>query len=195
MSILSPRQTRHPEGLTKTSGREFQLEEQIAHGFAQLDKTLFTLQYKATGAAAAASDPLSFLRAILTPTPSSRPSLLSEVTSTGITKVDPRGQWILAIGVEDELLPGKLTGYGRQGRDVVARKRQVESLMEEGQSEILSALGAEDADDLEQGARDVQDGLTDAAKEERKKARRAAAHAKKEEARRQGWKSDLFDLQ
>lgn len=137
---------------------------------------------------------MSFLRAILTPTPSTSPSLLTEVTSTGITKVDPKGQWILAIGVEEELLPGKLTGLGRQGRDVVGRKRQVESLMEEGQSEILSALGAEDAEDLEQGARQVGEGLTDAAKEERKKALRAAAKAKKEEQRRQGWKSDLFNL-
>jgi len=108
--------------------------------------------------------------------------------------VDPKGQWILAIGVEDELLPGKLTGLGRQGRDVVGRKRQVESLMEEGQSEILSALGAEDAEDLEEGARQTAEGLTDAAKEERKKAIRAARHAKKEEQRREGWKSQLFDL-
>lgn len=170
------------------------LEEQIAHGFAELDKTLFKLQYKATGAAYAASNPLSFLRAIITPSPSTGPSLLTEVTSTGITKVDPRGQWILAIGVEDELLPGRLTGYGLQGRDVVGRKRQVESLMEEGQAEILDAVGADDAEDLEDGARQTVDGLTDAAKEERKKAIRAAKHAKKEELRRQGWKSDLFDL-
>ncbi|GAA6024258.1 hypothetical protein JCM11491_006377 [Sporobolomyces phaffii] len=170
------------------------LEEQIAHGFAQLDKTLYTLQYKATGAAAAAADPLSFLRAILTPVPSTGPSLLTEVTKTGITKVDPKGQWILAIGVEDELLPGRLTGLGLQGRDVVGRKRQVESLMEEGQAEILDAVGADDAEDLEDGARQTAGALSDAAKEERKKAKRAAAHAKKEELRRQGWKSELFDL-
>lgn len=66
--------------------------------------------------------------------------------------------------------------------------------MEEGQAEILSALGAEDAEDLEDGARQVGDALGDAADEERKKARRAAKHAKKEEQRRSGWKSPLFDL-
>ncbi|GAA5971347.1 hypothetical protein JCM3765_007011 [Sporobolomyces pararoseus] len=197
------RESAHPirNWLARSAVRSFMevkikqvLEEQIAHGFAQLDKSLFALQYKATGAAYAASNPLSFLRAILTPTPSTSPSLLTEVTSTGITKVDPKGQWILSIGVEEELLPGKLTGLGRQGRDVVGRKRQVESLMEEGQSEILSALGVEDAEDLEQGARQVGEGLNDAAKEERKKAIRAAAKAKKEEQRREGWKSQLFDL-
>lgn len=155
---------------------------------------MFKLKYKAAGAAYAAADPLSFIRAILTPTSLGSSSLISEVSKTGITKVDAKGQWILAIGVEDELLPGRLTGLGQQGRDVVGRKRQVESLMEEGQAEILSALGAEDAEDLEDGARQVGDALGDAADEERKKARRAAYHAKKEEQRRSGWKSPLFDL-
>ncbi|GAA5930367.1 uncharacterized protein JCM15063_004786 [Sporobolomyces koalae] len=200
---IAIRQSSHPirNWLARGAVRSFMevkikevLEEQIAHGFAQLDRSLFTLQYKATGAAAAAADPLSFLRAILTPTPTTAPSLVSQVTSTGITKVDPKGQWILAIGVEDDLLPGRLTGLGRQGRDVVGRKRQVESLMEEGQAELLDAVGADDAEDLEEGARQTVDGLTDAAKQERKKALRAAKHAKKAELRRSGWKSDLFDL-
>ncbi|GAA5912574.1 uncharacterized protein JCM6883_005309, partial [Sporobolomyces salmoneus] len=197
------RQSQHPirNWLARGAVRSFMeikikevLEEQIAHGFAQLDKTLYDLKLKSSGAAYAASDPLSFIRAILTPVPSTSPSLLTEVTSTGITKVDPKGQWILAIGVEDELLPGRLTGLGRQGRDVVGRKRQVESLMEEGQAEVLEALGAEDAEDLQEGAEEIRDGVNDAVREERKKARRAAQHAKKEEERRQGWKSELFDL-
>lgn len=170
------------------------LEEQIAHGFAELDKTLFTLQYKAVGAAAAASDPLSFVRAILTPTSIGGPSLISEVSTTGITKVDPKGQWILAIGVDEELLPGRLTGFGRQGRDVVGRRRQVESLLEEGQHEVLEALGADDAEDLEEGARQTADAVGDAVDEERRKAKRAAYHAKKEELRRNSWKSELFNL-
>jgi len=200
---IAIRQSAHPirNWLARGAVRSFMeikvkevLEEQIAAGFAELDKTLFKLKYKAAGAAYAAADPLSFIRAMLTPTSLGSSSLISEVSKTGITKVDAKGQWILAIGVEDELLPGRLTGLGQQGRDVVGRKRQVESLMEEGQAEVLSALGAEDAEDLEDGARQVGDALGDAADEERKKARRAAYHAKKEEQRRSGWKSPLFDL-
>ncbi|GAA6064020.1 hypothetical protein JCM10212_005503 [Sporobolomyces blumeae] len=197
------RQSAHPirNWLARGAVRSFMevkvkevLEEQIAHAFAELDKTLFTLKYKAAGAAYAAADPLSFLRAVLMPTSIGGSSIISEVTSTGITKVDPKGQWILAIGVEEELLPGRLTGLGKQGRDVVGRKRQVESLMEEGQAEVLEALGADDAEDLEAGARQTADAVGDAIDEERKKARRAAYHAKKEEQRRSGWKSDAFDL-
>ncbi|GAA5926641.1 hypothetical protein JCM1841_003190 [Sporobolomyces salmonicolor] len=166
------------------------LEEQIAAGFQQLDQQLFLLQYKATAARTAAPDPLAFLRAIFAPTSSG--SLVDEITSTGITKVGPKGEYILAIGVEEELLPNRLTGLGKYGKDVVGKKRAVESLMEEGRAELGEAIGAtgESVEDLERAGRDVGEALDD----EARKLQRAKERQRKEEGRRDGWKSEAFDF-
>ncbi|GAA5872596.1 hypothetical protein JCM1840_004849 [Sporobolomyces johnsonii] len=166
------------------------LEEQIAAGFQQLDQQLFLLQYKATAARAAAPDPLAFLRAIFAPTSSG--SLVDEITSTGITKVGPKGEYILAIGVDEELLPNRLTGLGKQGRDVVGKKRAVESLMEEGRAELGEAIGAagESVEDLERAGRDVGEALD----EEGRKLQRVKERQRKEEERKDGWKSEAFDF-
>ncbi|GAA5902285.1 hypothetical protein JCM5296_003972 [Sporobolomyces johnsonii] len=166
------------------------LEEQIAAGFQQLDQQLFLLQYKATAARAAAPDPLAFLRAIFAPTSSG--SLVDEITSTGITKVGPKGEYILAIGVDEELLPNRLTGLGKQGGDVVGKKRAVESLMEEGRAELGEAIGAagESVEDLERAGRDVGEALD----EEGRKLQRVKERQRKEEERRDGWKSEAFDF-
>ncbi|GAA5911445.1 hypothetical protein JCM6882_005004 [Rhodosporidiobolus microsporus] len=167
------------------------LEEQIAAGFRELDKSFYLLQYKAAGARAAAPDPLAYLRAILTPTASSG-SLVDEITSTGITKVGPKGEWVLAIGVEEELLPGRRTALEREGTDIVSRKRQVESLLEEGRAEVIGAVheAAGSAEDLEEAGYAVGEAVD----EEGRRATRAKERREREERRRDGWKSQAFDL-
>ncbi|GAA5973038.1 hypothetical protein JCM11641_000376 [Rhodosporidiobolus odoratus] len=167
------------------------LEEQIASAFKELDKQIYLLQYKAAGARAAAPSPLAYVRAILTPTASSG-SLVSDITSTGITKVGPKGEWVLAIGVEEELLPGRRTALGRDGTDVVSRKRQVESLIEEGRSELIGAVheAAGSAEDLEEAGYAVGEAVD----EEGRRAQRAHERRLREERKRSGWKSQAFDL-
>ncbi|GAA6038844.1 hypothetical protein JCM8097_002924 [Rhodosporidiobolus ruineniae] len=169
------------------------LEEQIAAGFKELDKSLYLLQYKAAGARAAAPDPLSYLRALLTPTSvGSSGSLVDEVTSTGITKTGPKGEFILAIGVDETILPGRQTALERRGEDVVSRKRQVESLLEEGRAELVGAVheAAGSAEDLEQTGYAVGEAVD----EESRRARRAAQRREREERKRDGWRSQAFDL-
>jgi hypothetical protein len=150
------------------------------------------------GASGAAADPIAYFRGIFNTGYSSplSPSLITEVSKTGIQKVGPRGEWVLAIGVEEELLPGKRTLLGRKGEDVVSRKRQVESLAEEGRAELVGAAqeAGASSDNLEQVGQEVSANLDEAAQEARHQARREAHRRKREELRRDGWKSDAFDL-
>lgn len=156
------------------------LESQIGEAFKSLDFELYGLQQRAIGAGRAAPDPLAYLRAILTPSSTSS-SLGLNVKEYGITKVGAGGASVLAIGVDEELLPGKLTGLGAMGKDVVARKRAIEGLAEEGRA------GLEDARDVANGiGRDLEqegDRLGDEYDQQRR-----------EEARRNGWKSDAFNF-
>ncbi|KWU45594.1 Proteophosphoglycan ppg4 [Rhodotorula sp. JG-1b] len=174
------------------------LEEQFASAFQALDKQLYDLHIKSLGASGAAADPIAYFRGIFNTGYSSplSPSFITEVSKTGIQKVGPRGEWVLAIGVEEELLPGKRTLLGRKGEDVVSRKRQVESLAEEGRAELVGAAqeAGASSDNLEQVGQEVSANLDEAAQEARHQARREAHRRKREELRREGWKSDAFDL-
>lgn len=137
------------------------------------------MSLKASGARLASPDPLTFLRAIFTPT---GPSSVSSVSSTGITRVGPKGAWILAIGVDEALLPGVTTGLSYQGRDVVSRKRNVESLIEEGRHEV---------EQVREQAEGVLEEVSDEAQRIRDEEHRDRA---KEESRRDGWRSEAFSL-
>ncbi|KAI5479498.1 hypothetical protein MNV49_003440 [Pseudohyphozyma bogoriensis] len=154
------------------------MEEKIGELFEAADLAAFKVQQRAIAANAAAPNPMAYLQALFTP--SSASSALS-FTNTGLTKVGPQGAWILAVGVEEELLPGKRTALGRKGDDVVAKKRTAESLMEEGQSAF-----EEGVDKARQAAYDAQD--------EVEKLEEEYDDAKASETRRDGWKSSAFDL-
>ncbi|BGP35560.1 hypothetical protein JCM10296v2_007401 [Rhodotorula toruloides] len=171
------------------------LEEQIAVAFKEMDRQFFLLQVKSAGAAGAASDPLAYIRGILN-TSGSSSSLVDEVTNTGIRKVGPHGEWVLQVGIEDELLPGKRTALQRKGEDITSRKHSVERLLEEGRAELIGAsreAGAS-ADNLEQVGYEVEASVGEAVDEESRKARKIAKRRQREEERREGWKSEAFDL-
>ena len=166
-----------------------QLEEQIGELFKSADREFWAFQQRAIGAGRAAPDPLAYLRAIFTP---SGTSSLTEVKSTGITKVGPNGEYILAIGVDEELLPGRRTGLGRKGKDVVARKRNVESLIEEGRASLEETAdqAAATARDLGQRAAEFGDELN----EHGERIRREFSEQEWQDARSTGWQSDAFDF-
>lgn len=108
-------------------------------------------------------------------------STFTEVTSTGVTKVGPKGEWILAVGVEEELLPGRRTGLQVKGADIVSRKHAVEEIVEEGLSEY----------------REIRDTVEGAVEEVRDEADRIAFEAERKarvEKRRNSWRSPAFDL-
>ncbi|BGP20335.1 hypothetical protein JCM10213_007112 [Rhodosporidiobolus nylandii] len=169
------------------------LEEQIASGFKALDQQFYILQYKSAGARAAAPDPLAYVRALLTPTHTGD-SLVDQVSSTGITKIGPKGEWVLAIGVEEELLPGRRTGLQRaEETDVVSRKHQTESLMEEGRAELVGAV--HEAAGSAESVAEAGYAVDEAVDEETRRARKALRRREREERQRDGWKSDAFDLQ
>jgi len=155
------------------------MEEQAGHVFKQLDTELFKLQHRAAGAYGAAPDPAAYLRALFVPSLSGSSGVT--VKDTGITKVGPNGEYILAIGVEEELLPGKLTGLGLKGEDIASRKRQVESYLDDGRSDAeraqrrLDFIGAEVGDKADQLALEFDQREAD-------------------ERRTEGWRSDAFNL-
>lgn len=127
----------------------------------------------------AAADPLAFLRGVFAP---SSKSTFTSVTSTGVTKVGPKGEWILAVGVEEELLPGRRTGLQVKGADVVSRKHAVEEIVEEGLSEFR-----EIRDTVEGAVEEVRDEADRIAFEAKRKARAEARDAN-------GWRSQCFDI-
>lgn len=137
------------------------------------------MSLKASGAALAAPDPLTFLRALFTPT---GPSGVSAVSATGVTRVGPKGAWILAIGVDEALLPGVTTGLSYQGKDVVSRKRNIEGLMEEGRAELAEVR--EQAQGVYEEVREEAERIVDEEHHDRLK----------QEQRRNGWKSDSFSI-
>ncbi|KAK4700151.1 hypothetical protein P7C70_g6097, partial [Phenoliferia sp. Uapishka_3] len=153
------------------------LEEQITHLFESGDVAFYALQQRAIGAGRAAPDPLTYLRAVFMPSGAGSDV---DVRDTGITKVGPQGEYILAIGVEEQLLPGK-TGLGMQGKDIATRKRNVEGLMEEGKAS------------LEQ-ARETAEGVVEDIAEEGDRLADKLAEKERDERGDDGWKSDAFDL-
>jgi hypothetical protein len=155
-----------------------QLEEQIGVLFKQADRSLYDLNQKAAGARLAAPDAFTFVRALLTPTSGAG---VTSVTSTGITKVGSKGEFILAIGVDEELLPGRKTGLGRKGQDVVGKKRAAESLIEEGRGQWEA---------LREQAEEVEEEVG----EEAERLRREMRTKEREERSKDGWKSDAFDV-
>ncbi|GAA6005836.1 uncharacterized protein JCM10292_004655 [Rhodotorula paludigena] len=171
------------------------LEDQFSEAFKALDKQLYLLHYKSLGAYGAAPNPLAYVRGLLN-TGASSSSLYDEVTSTGIRKVGPKGEWVLSVGVEEELLPGKRTLLGRKGEDIVGRKRSTEALLEEGRNELVGAAreAGVSVDSLRGEAYEVGDALDEAVDSETRNARKAASRRKREEVRKDGWKSDAFDL-
>ena len=98
-----------------------------------------------------------------------------------MTKIGADGNSILAIGVNEELLPGKLTGLGLQGKDVVARKKGLENLAEEGRSTYEQAV-------------DTVEGVVEDLDEERERLGDEFEDRRRAEERKNGWKSSAFDL-
>lgn len=159
------------------------LQEFIGSAFASFDRELFVLQQRAIGVGHGAPDLASYLQAIFSVPFAGAGDAGVEATSDGmgITKISKDGDSILAIGVTEELLPGKLTGLGRKGKDVVARKQNLEVLAEEGRSTYqdgVAAVGTLVEDITGEG--------------ERVEAEYAAR--RRLEAKRDGWKSSAFDL-
>lgn len=157
------------------------LQAQIGESFQALDFELYGLQQRAIGAGRAAPDPLAYVRALFLPSNTSASSLGLNVKEYGITRIGKGGASVLAIGVEEELLPGKLTGLGTLGKDVTHRKRAIESLAEEGRA------GFEDASAM---ANDIGDELEN----EADRLGSEYGRHRREEARRNGWKSNAFDF-
>ncbi|KAK4056475.1 hypothetical protein OIO90_002618 [Microbotryomycetes sp. JL221] len=154
------------------------LEEQIGNMFKTMDRKMYDMSLKAEGAFLAASDPLAFFKGVFGSTSSSG---LTAVSSTGITKVGPQGAWLMAIGVDEQLLPGKRTGLSQYGRDVVSQKRSLEALVEEGRAELREA-------------REIAEDIADDVRDEASRIEQEAREQNRQEAQRNGWRSPAFDL-
>ena len=161
------------------------LQEAIAAGFKSLDREFFKIQQRAVGASHGAPDLSSYLQALFTIPFASLSGGSSDVevqeNGTGLTKIGADGNSILAIGVNEELLPGKLTGLGLQGKDVVARKKGLENLAEEGRATIEQAV-------------DTVEGVVEDLDEERERLGDEFEDRRRAEERKNGWKSSAFDL-
>jgi len=149
------------------------LEQQIGDMFVSLDQKAWALQQRAIGAGYAAPDPLSFVKALLAPTPTLGGREFELAPShKGLTKVGPNGDSILAIGVDELLLPGKLTALGRKGKDVVHKRQSAERELEEGRRLLEEA-----EHEAEEAAEEARDEAQD-----------------QQEREGEGWESDAFDL-
>jgi hypothetical protein len=151
------------------------LEEQIRSALEAADVSLFALQQRATAANQAATTPADYLRAMFTPSAktgaASSPFRLGS-QNKGIVKTGPHGEWVLAIGATEQILPGRTTAApSRTGYDV------------DVETGIAQAKGA---------VRQVQ-AAADQASAEGTKAKKETMRQRRKELRATGWQSSAFD--
>ena len=147
---------------------EKSLAEQIRSAVQQLDLSAFALQQRAVAAGQTSPTPVEYLKALVTPSPkplTKRPKV--ELTSNGLVIKGPRGESLLSIGAPDSIFEGEGEGIKTQAKSALARARRAAAEARKIAAEARSS--AEDAVD-----------------DTRRQARR--------EARKEGWKSEAFDL-
>ena len=92
------------------------------------DKSLFKVQQRAIGATKASPTPAGYLRALFASDSffsSAKPSARS--TQTGIVVTGPHGEWKLAVGADEMLLPGRggpSAAYEKRKEAIEIAKRQ-----------------------------------------------------------------------
>lgn len=161
------------------------IELQIADSLRQADLQLYGLQQRTIAATNARPSPVNYLKAIFqTSVFGSGPSVSKagtvRPTQKGIVKYGKRGEYVLHIGVDEELFPNKPAARVRNLKRVNLRNKanQAQSL-----SNTAASKAKKDANNIK-----------DTAEAEGRTLSRAAKEQERRENRKEGWRSDVFDV-
>lgn len=157
------------------------LEAQIAEYLREADLQMFAIQQRAIAATNARPTPLNFLNAVFSDSifggSSTGPVKLGQ---KGVVKYGRRGEYVLHIGVDEDLFPGKPPG------SIANSQRQ------KIKSKANRAVG-QTAGSVDQAKRKAQ-GVADDAKKEANYLDAKAREQERREKRQEGWRSDAFDV-
>ncbi|WRT67840.1 uncharacterized protein IL334_004814 [Kwoniella shivajii] len=158
------------------------LEAQIAEYLRQADFKLYGLQQRAIAATNAKPTAANFINAVFSDSIFPQTSASGPVTvgSKGVVKYGKRGEYVLHIGVDEDLFPNKPPSYvSNTQRQKLKAAASSTSNRAVGSADQFKAKGKQAADQ----AKKEGDDLTSKAKEQ-----------KKREEKSEGWRSDAFDI-
>ncbi|WVR06390.1 hypothetical protein IAU60_003421 [Kwoniella sp. DSM 27419] len=158
------------------------LEVQIAEYLRQADFRMYGLQQRAIAATNARPTAANFLNAVFSDSifPSSSTSGTVKMGNKGVVKYGRRGEYVLHIGVDEDLFPNKPPSY--------VSNKQRDKLRAAAKSTTNRAVGA--ADQFNGPAKDA----AGKAKKEGDQLSARAQEQKRREERSEGWRSEAFDV-
>ncbi|KAL7416019.1 hypothetical protein BDY24DRAFT_359249 [Mrakia frigida] len=155
------------------------LESQIASYLRDADLELYGLQNRAIAATNAKPTALNYVKAVFSPSLFSGSSS-SKLTQKGVVTKGRRGEWVLAVGIDDQIFKGKAGPS-----DAHAKRSGAIKKVEEASDRAGSAANA---------AKYTGNGLKIDAEREASKLGLTVKKTAQEEARKDGWRSELFDI-
>ncbi|WWC62487.1 uncharacterized protein I303_105083 [Kwoniella dejecticola CBS 10117] len=158
------------------------LEAQIAEYLRQADFRMYGVQQRAIAATNAKPTPANFINAVFSDSifPSRCATDNVTVGSKGVVKYGRRGEYVLHIGVDEDLFPNKPPSY--------VSNTQRQKLKAAASSSTNRAVGSADA------FRAKGKQATDQAKKEGDDLTAKAREQKRREEKSEGWRSDAFDV-
>ncbi|WWD04803.1 hypothetical protein V865_002874 [Kwoniella europaea PYCC6329] len=158
------------------------LEAQIAEYLRQADFRLYGIQQRAIAATNARPTAANFINAVFSDSIFPHPSTSGPVSvgSKGVVKYGRRGEYVLHIGVDEDLFPNKPPSY--------VSNTQRQKLKAAASSSTNRAVGAADQ------FRGKGKQATDQAKAEGEDLTARAKEQKRREEKSEGWRSDAFDV-
>ncbi|WVF68948.1 hypothetical protein IAT40_003722 [Kwoniella sp. CBS 6097] len=158
------------------------LEAQIAEYLRVADFRMYGLQQRAIAATNAKPTAANFISAVFNDSvfPQSSDSGPVKVGSKGVVKYGRRGEYILHIGVDEDLFPNKPPSY--------VSNTQRQKLRAAAQTSSNRAVGA--ADQFKGTAKDA----AGQAKKEGEQLSAKAQEQKRRDEHSEGWRSDAFDV-
>ncbi|WWC88740.1 uncharacterized protein L201_003653 [Kwoniella dendrophila CBS 6074] len=158
------------------------LEAQIAEYLRQADFRLYGVQQRAIAATNARPTAANFINAVFSDSifPQTSTSGPVSVGSKGVTKYGRRGEYVLHIGVDEDLFPNQPPSY--------VSNKQRQKLKAAASSTSNRAVGAADQ------FRGKGKQAADQAKQEADQLSAKAKEQKRREEKSEGWRSDAFDV-
>lgn len=165
------------------------LETQIAEYLRQADFRLYGLQQRSIAATnAGPASASNFVRAVFSDSvfPQSSGGGV-EVKQTGVVKYGRRGEYLLHVGIDEELFPNQPPAdISNKQREKIRAKAKAAS------AQARRAVGA--ADQYAGAAKDTANKAKNEAKKEGEDLKYSAQEKKRREEKKEGWRSDAFDV-
>ncbi|RSH91097.1 hypothetical protein EHS25_010273 [Saitozyma podzolica] len=167
-----------------TSALEAQIGEYLRHA----DHRMFVLQQRAIAATNARPTALNFVRAVFSDSVFPQKTFGDvKPTSKGVVKYGRRGEYLLHIGVDEELFPNHPPAHISN-----QQRLKLRAAASQAARQTRQAVGS--ASQFGQQAKGQANQVADQGKKEANELSARAQEKKRREERREGWRSDAFDV-